>query len=203
MHKLIVIHLLRAVSWAVRNPYPCTLTEPLLKSVFMWRLEKAWKQSRHMELHFSPFTVPSLIKCNLKDIVIHLNCSWEWSHAGLSSSSPAFVRLRSPWARHYSWYIYFFLLFIWWPLTICCLKRWHIVCGWKFTCVFRPKVNLKWCSSGAVHPWIFETGSLTGIWGSPIRLSCLARGPQAWTCLCLLRTGITNARHYPGVYVCF
>lgn len=66
MHKLIVIHLLRAVSWAVRNPYPCTLTEPLLKSVFVWCLEKAWKQSRHMELHFSPFTVPSLIKCNLR-----------------------------------------------------------------------------------------------------------------------------------------
>lgn len=65
-----------------------------------------------------------------------------------------------------------------------------------FMCVWRPEVNLRWCSSGAKPCVLFETESLAGTLCLLIRIGWLTSKLQGSAGLHLTSTGIKSTSHH-------
>lgn len=74
------------------------------------------------------------------------------------------------------------------------------VCTGAYTCAVVSEIN-KCHSLGAIH-LIFDTKSLTGPQGSPVRLGWLSTQPQGALRLCLSSTAYKHMLSYLAFYMC-
>lgn len=74
------------------------------------------------------------------------------------------------------------------------------MCGFVFMCTCRQEINVKCCSSGAVHLFL-ERRSLIRTWSSSISLGRLASKFQKSTCFCLPGARIMSIYHHAWFFM--